>query len=49
MTLLEKGKLDDMYIENIVICKLIVEPSTMFASEDDWNKVEKEKIMDIDR
>ena len=33
-----------MYIENIVIGNLIVEPSTMFAfDEDDWNKVEKEK------
>ena len=33
-----------MYIENIVIGKPIVEPSAMFAAdEDDWNKVEKEK------
>ena len=33
-----------MYIENIVIDKPIVEPSKMFATnEDDWNKVEKEK------
>lgn len=33
-----------MYIENIVIGKPIVEPSKMFAlDEDDWNKVEKEK------
>lgn len=33
-----------MYIENIVIGKPIVEPSTMFATDlDDWNKVEKEK------
>ena len=33
-----------MYIENIVISKPIVEPSTMFAAdENDWNKVEKEK------
>ena len=33
-----------MYIENIVIGKPIVEPSTMFAiDKDDWNKVEKEK------
>ena len=31
-----------MYIENIVIGKPIVEPSTMFAiDKDDWNKVEK--------
>ena len=33
-----------MYIENILIDKPIVEPSTIFAiDEDDWNKVEKEK------
>ena len=33
-----------MYIENIVIGNPIVEPSTMFATnEDDWNKIEKEK------
>lgn len=33
-----------MYIENIVIGKPIVEPSTMFtADEDDWDKDEKEK------
>lgn len=33
-----------MYIENIVIDKPIVEPSTMFASdEDDWKRTEKEK------
>ena len=33
-----------MYIENIVIGKPIVEPSTMFATdEDDWNTAEKEK------
>ena len=33
-----------MYVENIVIGKPIVEPSTMFSlDEDDWNKVEKEK------
>ena len=33
-----------MYIENIVIGKPIVEPSTMFATDEkDWNKVEKEK------
>lgn len=33
-----------MYIENIVIGKPLVEPSSMFAKdEDDWNSVEKEK------
>ena len=33
-----------MYIENIVIGKPIVEPFTMFASdEDDWKRTEKEK------
>lgn len=33
-----------MYVENIVIGKPIVVPSTMFSfDEDDWNKVEKEK------
>lgn len=33
-----------MYIENIIIGKPIVEPSTMFATDlDDWNKIEKEK------
>ena len=33
-----------MYIENIVVGEPIVEPYTMFATdEDDWNKVEKEK------
>ena len=33
-----------MYIENIVIGKPIVEPSTMFASdEENWNRTEKEK------
>lgn len=33
-----------MYIENIVIGKPIVEPSTMFAAdEDDWERTEKEK------
>ena len=33
-----------MYIENIVIGDPIVEPSSMFAKdEDDWNNVEKEK------
>ena len=33
-----------MYIENIVIGKPIVDPSTMFAAdEDDWERIEKEK------
>ena len=33
-----------MYIENIVIGKAIVEPFSMFATdEDDWIKFEKEK------
>ena len=33
-----------MYIENIVIDKPIVEPSTMFAADgDDWERTEKEK------
>lgn len=33
-----------MYIENIVIGNPIVDPSSMFAKdEDDWNSVEKEK------
>lgn len=33
-----------MYIENIVIGNPIVEPSSMFAKdEEDWNRVEKEK------
>lgn len=33
-----------MYVENIVIGKPIVEPSTMFSlDEDDWNRTEKEK------
>ena len=33
-----------MYIENIVIGNPIVEPSTMFASDEkDWNNKEKEK------
>ena len=33
-----------MYIENIVIGKPIVEPSTMFAlDKGGWNKIEKEK------
>lgn len=33
-----------MYIENIVIGKPIVEPSTMFAlDEEDWKNVEEEK------
>ena len=34
-----------MYIENIVIGKPIVDPSTMFTTnEDDWERIEKEKI-----
>lgn len=33
-----------MYIENIVIGKPLVEPSSMFAKdEEDWNSVEKDK------
>lgn len=33
-----------MYVENIVIGKPMVEPSTMFSlDEDDWNRTEKEK------
>ena len=33
-----------MYIENIVIGKPLVEPSTMFSlDEADWNRSEKEK------
>lgn len=33
-----------MYVENIVIGKPIVEPSTMFSlDEDDWDRTEKEK------
>ena len=33
-----------MYVENIVIGNPIVEPSSMFAKdEDDWNSIEKEK------
>ncbi len=33
-----------MYVENIVIGKPIVEPSTMLSlDEDDWNRTEKEK------
>lgn len=33
-----------MYVENIVIGKPIIEPSTMFSlDEDDWNRTEKEK------
>ena len=33
-----------MYVENIVIGKPIVEPSTMFSlDEDDWNRTKKEK------
>lgn len=38
-----------MYIENIVIGKPIIEPSTMFATDlDDWNNIEKEKTYYID-
>ncbi len=34
----------DLYIENIIIGNPIVEPSTIFASdENDWNDIEKEK------
>ena len=33
-----------MYVENIVIGKPIVEPSTMFSlDKDDWDRTEKEK------
>ncbi|MBQ2885989.1 MAG: hypothetical protein IJE43_19890 [Alphaproteobacteria bacterium] len=33
-----------MYVENVVIGKPIVEPSTMFSlDEDDWSRTEKEK------
>jgi len=33
-----------MYVENIVIGNPIIEPSLIFANdEDDWNRVEKEK------
>lgn len=33
-----------MYVENIVIGKPIVEPSTMFSLDEyDWNRTEKEK------
>ena len=33
-----------MYVENIVIGTPIVEPSSMFAlDEDDWNSIEREK------
>lgn len=33
-----------MYVENIVIGKPIVEPSTMFSlDEDDWDRTEEEK------
>ena len=36
--------IEKMYVENIVIGKPIVEPSTMFSlDEDDWNRTEKEK------
>lgn len=35
-----------MYVENIVIGNPIVEPSSMFAKDiDDWNNVEKEKLI----
>ena len=38
-----------MYIENIFIGKPIVEPSTMFASdEDDWKRTKKEKTYQTD-
>ena len=34
-----------MYIEDIVIGKPIVEPSTMFAADEyDWERTEKEKV-----
>ena len=43
MVLLERW-IEKMYVENIVIGKPIVEPSTMFSlDEDDWNRTEKEK------
>ena len=33
-----------MYIENIVIGKSIIEPSSLFAiNEEDWYNIEKEK------
>lgn len=36
--------IEKMYVENIIIGKPIVEPSTMFSlDEDDWNRTEKEK------
>lgn len=37
--------IEKMYVENIVIGKPIVEPSTIFSFDEDdyWNKVEKEK------
>ena len=36
--------IEKMYVENIVIGKPIVEPSTMFSlDEDDWSRTEKEK------
>lgn len=36
--------IEKMYVENIVIGKPIVEPSTMFSlDEDDWNRLEKDK------
>ena len=38
------GEVIFMYIENIVIGKPIVEPSTIFSiDEDDWERTEKEK------
>lgn len=36
--------IEKMYVENIIIGKPIVEPSTMLSlDEDDWNRTEKEK------
>lgn len=33
-----------MYVENVVIGKLVVEPQQLFAAdENDWNRTEKEK------
>lgn len=38
-----------MYIENIVIGKPLVEPSSMFSfDEDNWNNIEKEKTFYTD-
>jgi len=35
-----------MYVENIVIGKPVVEPQHLFAlDEDDWNRIEKEKLI----